>query len=113
MKVSVNKKEWIQALRSGDYQQCQGTLTDNKGFCCLGVWAKINGFEPYCSFASQSDPDDYMLLDGKRYNYSLFDELIGNVEWMDLANKNDEGVSFEEIAEIIEQKIEEKTITIN
>jgi hypothetical protein len=32
------KSEWIKALRSGEYGQCQGTMCDGNGnFCCLGV----------------------------------------------------------------------------
>jgi hypothetical protein len=84
MEVSVNKQEWIQALRSGEYQQCQGTLTNNIGYCCLGVWAKINGFELYYKEGEKDehgngcDPDDYMVLNNKEYNYTLFDKLLGN-----------------------------------
>lgn len=35
------KAKWIEALRSGKYNQCIGKLTDNKGYCCLGVLASI------------------------------------------------------------------------
>jgi hypothetical protein len=28
---------WINALRSGDYNQCQNVLKDGDSFCCLGV----------------------------------------------------------------------------
>lgn len=32
------KKRWLKDLRSGEFGQCVGTLTDGKGgFCCLGV----------------------------------------------------------------------------
>ena len=118
MEISVNKQEWIQALRSGHYQQCKGTLTDNVGFCCLGVWAKINGFETIYEEGEideqgyMSDPDDYMLLNGKRYNYDIFTKLLTYTTWTNLAEKNDSGATFEEIADIIEEEIEEKTITI-
>lgn len=27
----------VEALRSGDYEQCEKTLHDGKDFCCLGV----------------------------------------------------------------------------
>lgn len=30
-------KRWVKALRSGEYEQTQGELKDNYGFCCLGV----------------------------------------------------------------------------
>lgn len=36
MEVSVNKQEWVKALRSGEYKQCKGSLTNENGaYCCL------------------------------------------------------------------------------
>jgi hypothetical protein len=35
------KKAWLKALRSGEYKQCQNTLTKDGGYCCLGVLAKV------------------------------------------------------------------------
>src|SRR5258708_27314920 len=31
------KKKWVDALKSGEYQQTTGTLKDNNSYCCLGV----------------------------------------------------------------------------
>lgn len=31
------KEKWVTALESGEYQQTQRCLSDNVGFCCLGV----------------------------------------------------------------------------
>lgn len=31
------KQKWVDALRSGQYQQCTTRLNDGVGFCCLGV----------------------------------------------------------------------------
>lgn len=36
------KKRWIEALRSGDYKQTEGTLNRNdETFCCLGVLCEL------------------------------------------------------------------------
>jgi len=36
-------EKWVNALRSGEYRQCKGKLSDGKGsYCCLGVLGKIN-----------------------------------------------------------------------
>ena len=41
MKVKY-KKRWLEALRSGEYGQTTGSLTDDEGaFCCLGVLCDI------------------------------------------------------------------------
>lgn len=35
------KAEWVAALRSGEYQQATGKLTDGGGYCCLGVLCEL------------------------------------------------------------------------
>lgn len=35
------KAQWLQALRSGEYEQEQGRLKSSTGFCCLGVLCDI------------------------------------------------------------------------
>ena len=40
MKEEV-KNLWIEALRSGEYSQTQSTLSDEDGFCCLGVLCEV------------------------------------------------------------------------
>ena len=34
-------KQWITALRSGEYKQTKNTLQDENGYCCLGVACKV------------------------------------------------------------------------
>ena len=52
--MKLNKKlahKWVDALESGEYNQCQGQLckynpvTDEDAFCCLGVLCVVEGFE--------------------------------------------------------------------
>jgi hypothetical protein len=35
-------QKWINALRSGEYEQVTGTLKSFSGFCCLGVLCDIH-----------------------------------------------------------------------
>ena len=37
------RKNWVKALRSGDYQQTKGWLNTEQGWCCLGVLCDISG----------------------------------------------------------------------
>ncbi len=37
------KTKWVEALRSGDYEQGIGYLCRDGKYCCLGVLAHING----------------------------------------------------------------------
>ena len=45
MELGPNQRKWIAALRSGEYEQTQGCLRDNDGFCCLGV--AVNALVPH------------------------------------------------------------------
>lgn len=35
------KAKWVAALRSGEYEQCAGTLRNDSGMCCLGVLCDV------------------------------------------------------------------------
>lgn len=37
------KQKWIEALRSGEYQQGRYSFELNDAFCCLGVLCKVAG----------------------------------------------------------------------
>lgn len=39
--MNQNSKLWVEALRSGEYRQCQNLLSDGTGFCCLGVLCEV------------------------------------------------------------------------
>lgn len=52
--MTVTKADWIDALRSGEYRQHQGALSNANiaqeldkatAFCCIGVLAKIAGMK--------------------------------------------------------------------
>ena len=34
--------QWVKALLSGNYEQCQARLHDGGGFCCIGVYGRSN-----------------------------------------------------------------------
>lgn len=36
------KSQWLQALRSGKYEQCKGSLKDKGAYCCLGVLCDLH-----------------------------------------------------------------------
>lgn len=96
------KNKWVAVLRSGEYQQCRGTLrrTDdegNKSFCCLGVLCEING-HPVPDLRSRTTSGNL---------YDLLAEWIGEDNSRTLQMKNDgaRGThqhSFLEIADWIE-----------
>ena len=91
-------RKWIEALRSGEYNQTSGTLHDKNGFCCLGVYALVNGLASKDQmFVDIDEADDK----GPDWVYSdiredIQDELVDTAIFM-----NDDGNSFSVIASMI------------
>lgn len=87
-------KRWITALRSGDYEQHRGSLcSEDGGFCCLGV---LRDIEPSIKVHSLHPSE---LLG----NDSLLQHMGGDIQQRELAEKNDHGMPFPEIADYIEK----------
>jgi hypothetical protein len=91
------KAKWIDALRGGEYVQTKQYLRDHVGFCCLGVLCDIQGAdfakiqEQYGSLSLAGNPAEYIGMLGR--------------ESHTLADMNDNGASFAEIADFIEANI--------
>lgn len=127
MKKSV-KKKWLKALRSGEYSQTSGTLRrkSNDGvtsFCCLGVLCNIHAQEHPEIAAKETNPEVYLkssaLLPIEVAEWAgLTKDFIGGdpngaavdigVTYRDrfttlAALNDDEGLSFKEIANVIER----------
>lgn len=113
------KKEWVAALRSGDYKQGKHTLRHEDSFCCLGV---------ACDLAVKAGAVSYEVsFDWKTYLYGADKQsrILPKdvIEWLGLeedddphnprvgdyptglAQLNDDGVSFEDIADAIEKNL--------
>lgn len=127
-------KKWVAALRSGEYQQCQSRLRNKTGFCCLGVLCDLYRKEAGAGVGEWA-PHQMTIDDGyKEDGYIWIDDddqstgmLTGSVrDWagmdrsdggfrdpgpmaghISLADMNDTGRSFEEIANIIEAHAKE------
>ena len=101
-------EKWIADLRANP-PQAKGALFDGKGYCCLGRLCVLAGLEP------EHVPD------------SICYKFLGHSEWLPpkvsdwagmkgqggrypggvLADHNDSGKTFAEIADIIESHIDE------
>lgn len=95
----LRRDRWVEALRSGEYQQGPGFLKRNGRYCCLGVLAEIERVLPreiasclppiapqYQELCSCGDFPEGVNVDGDSYS---------------LACCNDTGLNFHQIAEII------------
>jgi hypothetical protein len=89
-----NKASWIAALRGGEYKQDKGSLYTGRGHCCLGVYCKHVAGIPVNTLRRdlQSSYDATGIKSDKRAT---------------LIAMNDDGKSFAEIADWIEQNIYE------
>jgi hypothetical protein len=115
---------WVAALRSGEYEQGRGQLREGKSFCCLGVLCDIyqkeqgkghwqdlqeNGLYEFADDEIGLDwsevlPDHVMEWAGMCTTAGTF--AMGE-EFNTLVELNDDdGSSFPQIADTIEQKWE-------
>ncbi len=111
------KQLWIEALESGDYKQCKHRLRVGDEYCCLGV---------LCELAIKAkiipEVESIGILDGTvqyRYNGYTADLPATVVRWAGLngpdpmisseeetlAGLNDDGMTFEKIADIIKENL--------
>ncbi len=123
----VTKQAWVNALRSGDYPQGQHCLQGNGGFCCLGVLAEVTGVD---SRVNDEGTTEYLFnLDGDQIvaeeaviPHDLQSTIIEDLDLQmrltpgdilgapygneslhsRLITMNDEGATFEQIADYIE-----------
>jgi hypothetical protein len=108
--LKAHRKLWVEALRSGEYEQGKEALLDQGKLCCLGVLCKVAGLEPYRTPYGQEygfqvppghtnvyAPQQAMEFVGLKQENGQFDE------GMSLVDHNDGGSTFKEIADIIER----------
>lgn len=108
------KDEWIIALRSNKYDQTTSHLRDAYGYCCLGVACDIGTKKGIGKWVGGR----YYELSGDWYDINLppvlceaFNvDMCGTLPFMSrgectpetLIGLNDGGLTFEEIADVIE-----------
>jgi len=100
------RQRWVSALRSGRYPQARENLRTTEGFCCYGVLCELaveDGAIP-----APEEPDQGV------YRYSGAIALLPHAvktwasigfEQMWLARRNDDGWTFDQIADVIEGRI--------
>lgn len=101
----AHRKLWVEALRSGKYEQGRGFLRSGNQYCCLGVLSDLAG----CSWTEISDGTFYAEHDAefapiKAINFVGLRSDDGQFDGGTLARRNDECASFADIADIIESE---------
>lgn len=110
-------KQWIEALRSGEYKQTKNVLFDGKGYCCLGVACKIAGRKEVIKTDMWDDTLYSFTNEIETLPKSIQKKLGFNTDVgyygddnNSLAGDNDNGKKFKTIANIIENCLNEKII---
>jgi hypothetical protein len=106
-------KIWVDALRSGEYTQGKGCLKSISGnHCCLGVLCELydkNNEEKLAKLEVEGRVffnENSRLTPMKVVNWAGLHFSDGSIQGESLANLNDRGSSFQEIADLIEQNVE-------
>lgn len=104
------KAKWVEALRSKKYRQADGTLREEQsarryGYCCLGVLCHAMGSKwidgtPVLDGVVMEDEDE-SYLSRVALEMTGLDEQTQKT----LANMNDNGSRFPEIADYIEANL--------
>ena len=102
------KQAWLTALRSGNYQQGQGYLRQGDQYCCLGVLCDLYGkaVGPEWEGSDQYGSDCVHSIHGSEVVLPVKIMIWAGLEDrnpLDLAAHNDNGSTFEELANIIEE----------
>lgn len=116
------KERWVEALRSGKYEQGTGSLTTGSGrYCCLGVLCDLavadGAIEPPTLVEGVEGRGDVMAYRAETEHLPRLVQLWAGLEqhspevlvdpdegsWQELVELNDNtGLNFHEIADLIE-----------
>lgn len=108
MTLTENQKIWLDALRSGKYNQGNTYLCIDDEYCCLGVAAEIFGeghlieegyrtsFDGHTSLA----PEYVVQVLNLKDDVGSRDDDQNALAWL-----NDKGLTFAQIADIFEKNI--------
>ena len=113
-----HRRLWVEALESGDYKQTTGRLHDDDGYCCLGVACEISGLVTWDQPAEARHYN--AIYDPETGDFSTVALPLRVAKWLglsgldgdfhsdthsyileSLANINDGGASFADIAALI------------
>lgn len=100
------KEEWIEALRSGKYKQATGKLRVDDSYCCLGLLCEIQGAEWRPLDRAPRRVIFALAIDGRTdYPATEYRADLSMIQMRDLAEMNDRGKTFAEIADHIEKNL--------
>lgn len=106
--LKPNIKKWLKALRSGKYNQVEGTLKEvdeegnTIGFCCLGVYRQAVSRKKVEGCVREEGLEYDYIDEGTEDVYKSLRSTLGDKIVDTGISMNDKGKSFTEIADEIE-----------
>ena len=106
------KTKWLEALRSGKYDQGTGQLRNGNCFCCLGVLCDI--FDPNAWKIDRNSNAEWSYGEGfdqsheigvLPHNFKVTYGISADVESDLIAMNDDSGRTLSQIADYIEAKL--------
>lgn len=105
------KAKWVEALRSGDYQQGMNYLRRGNSFCCLGVLCDISQRGDWTRDEEDPVPGTMKYKVGNNASCQYLSWALRNDYGLDgffleeVMKRNDEGDKFSAIADYIEARL--------
>ncbi len=116
------KTRWVERLRSGEYKQGQGYLHVGDKFCCLGVLCDMAVEEGIVTQGASASEKTFsygrhgevatLPLEVTEWASLAVNPIIPEIDFKDgeekvytLAAANDKGMSFNDIADLIEEHL--------
>jgi len=87
MTLTANQEKWVLALESGDYEQTDGILHSDDGYCCLGVACDVSGLGSWGEIPdADNDVDEIGRLFTEHDSRSIKETDLGPdvVRWLRL-----------------------------
>lgn len=107
-KLNPNAQKWVDALRSGKYEQGIGQLRHENNFCCLGVACHIAARDVRKRWRDGMTFDGEMdVLPASVMKWLGAKDANPDIDGRSLAKFNDNGKTFAQIADLIEEHAEE------
>ena len=104
------KAKWVAALRGGEYTQSFEVLRDFSGFCCLGVLCDLHSIETGTDWEDGKYKNEFEILPKEVTHWvgnflHRGDSVCISNSYKSLAEHNDAGRTFLEIALAIEEQL--------
>lgn len=100
--------KWVEALRSGDYEQGNGELKTpyKNNYCCLGVACQIADVKRISGRGWIGYKDSHFARPNKKIPPLLIGDCNENKFVQQVSSMNDNGKTFTYIANFIEKNVE-------